>query len=422
MRSEEFFRAAERIIRPVSWLTLIILSVECVLKHVFGLPLPGWFTGILMPVLTAAAVGYLTNYIAIEMLFKPYLPTDRHWLRYATFGWWKQGLVPANKDRIGRVLGEEIPRNLIDPDELAEELGRAATEFLQDRDLLERFRATLLRFLQRNSAELTKFLLPYVEGALRMALRENLTTENLRRFWDEFVVDYLDNTANREQIAAVITQEFQRRSPDLALLLRNQLKAGVREYLIQKLHLLPSFLVPADLAAGLVDYLDWEHIQLRIAEKLDEPETRFAIREELAGLSTRIRTRLESPESQAQIAGFLSAGSHKLEEFLHEYLLTRLPDFTDAILSSERLWNAVEQEILPAARKSIGKYLRGDGKAAIIARLNLAERIERAVCEQDIGKFHRMIGTIADEHLIAIQVLGYLLGGIAGLLLAAAGR
>lgn len=74
------------------------------------------------------------------MLFKPYRRTDRHWLRYATFGIWRQGLIPANKDRIGRVLGEEIPRNLIDPDEIATEIGKAATELFENESLLLRLR------------------------------------------------------------------------------------------------------------------------------------------------------------------------------------------------------------------------------------------------------------------------------------------
>ncbi|UKI29602.1 MAG: hypothetical protein L6W00_16150 [Lentisphaeria bacterium] len=80
----------------------------------------------------------------------------------------------------------------------------------------------------------------------------------------------------------------------------------------------------------------------------------------------------------------------------------------------------IRNQILPALRKGIGNYLRGEGKAVLIARLNLPHRIEASVAAQDVTEFHRMILAIADEHLVAIQVLGYALGAIAGVLLAAA--
>ena len=73
--------------------------------------------------MTAAAVGFLTNFIAIEMLFKPYERTGFHWLRLLSLGLWKQGMVPANKAKIGHVLGEEIPERLLKPGEISREIG-----------------------------------------------------------------------------------------------------------------------------------------------------------------------------------------------------------------------------------------------------------------------------------------------------------
>ncbi|UKI29604.1 MAG: DUF445 family protein [Lentisphaeria bacterium] len=191
-RSDRILRSAEQIIRPVSWATLPVLVALPLLRRTGIWIAPGWVTDWAMPILTGAAVGYLTNFIAIEMLFKPYRRTDRHWLRYATFGIWRQGLIPANKDRIGRVLGEEIPRNLIDPDEIATEIGKAATELFENESLLLRLRDVATRFLQRYSERISEFIAPHVEEALRTGLRDNLTTENLRRLWDEVAAGYLN--------------------------------------------------------------------------------------------------------------------------------------------------------------------------------------------------------------------------------------
>ena len=165
--SDRLLRSAEQIIRPVSWATLPLLIALPLLRNAGLWSAPGWVTAWLMPILTGAAVGYLTNFIAIERLFKPYRRTDRHWFRYATLGIWRQGLIPDNKDRIGRVLGEEITRNLIDPDEIATEIGKAATELFENESLLLRLRDVATRFLQRYSERISEFIAPHVAEALR---------------------------------------------------------------------------------------------------------------------------------------------------------------------------------------------------------------------------------------------------------------
>ena len=418
-RSDRILRSAEQIIRPVSWATLPVLVALPLLRRTGIWIAPGWVTDWAMPILTGAAVGYLTNFIAIEMLFKPYRRTDRHWLRYATFGIWRQGLIPANKDRIGRVLGEEIPRNLIDPDEIATEIGKAATELFENESLLLRLRDVATRFLQRYSERISEFIAPHVEEALRTGLRDNLTTENLRRLWDEVAAGYLNAPENREKLASAIIDELRKRSPELAALLRDNLRSGVRDYLREKLRLLPRILVPADLAAGLVDYLDWEHIERQISEKLGEEPTQELIRDEVLRFTLRVREYLRSAEAQEHLRELLARGSTKLEEILHDYLQEKLPELADQTLRSPELWEMIRNQILPALRKGIGNYLRGEGKAVLIARLNLPHRIEASVAAQDVTEFHRMILAIADEHLVAIQVLGYALGAVAGVLLAA---
>ena len=60
-------------------------------------------------------------------------------------------------------------------------------------------------------------------------------------------------------------------------------------------------------------------------------------------------------------------------------------------------------------------FLREHGRDQVVARLRLAERVSEAVEKQDVEEFHKMINSIAAEHLGAIQVLGYLLGAIVGM-------
>lgn len=419
--SIRIIKLTERIVRPISWLTLAGLGVLLVLRLTGVWTASGWIAEWLLPILASAMVGYLTNFFAIEMLFKPYRRTDHHWLRYVMFGLWRQGLIPANKDQIGHKLAKEIPAKLIDPDEVAEDLSRAATELLENQSLLARIREVASRFLQRYSRPIAAFIAPHVEAALRAGLRDNLTPDNLRNLWDEMVAGYLSIPENRTRLAATVVEELRKRAPELTAMLHNNLRSGVHNYLQEKLHFLPKSLIPSDFVAGLVDYLDWEHIQRQVCEKLSEESTQQMIRDEMLHFLQRIRESFNAPETQQQLQEFLARGTKKLEEILHNYLQEKLPELADQTLRSPELWTALQEQLLPALRKWLGNYLRGDGKEVIITRLNLSHRIEAAIAAQDVTEFHQTLLSVIDEHLVAIQVLGYLLGAVAGVLLAAAG-
>jgi uncharacterized membrane protein YheB (UPF0754 family) len=61
--------------------------------------------------------------------------------------------------------------------------------------------------------------------------------------------------------------------------------------------------------------------------------------------------------------------------------------------------------------------IREIGTKSIIEKLDIKRRVESAVNGMDMAEFHSMLNQVMAEHLGAIQVLGYLLGAIAGLIL-----
>ena len=75
--TELFLRRLQKVLSIVSLATVVLL----LLQVTTGIAGPEWFRLYLFPVLLSAAVGYLTNYIAIEMLFKPYERREFHWIR-----------------------------------------------------------------------------------------------------------------------------------------------------------------------------------------------------------------------------------------------------------------------------------------------------------------------------------------------------
>ena len=105
----------------------------------------------------------------------------------------------------------------------------------------------------------------------------------------------------------------------------------------------------------------------------------------------------------------------KLKEKITVYLHDVFPKTVESALDSERLWNWFETSALPTLASMLSDYI-AEHRQDIIDNLKLADRIETAIDNQDVRQFHRMINEISAEHLGAIQVLGFVLGILAGLL------
>ncbi len=67
---------------------------------------------ILLPII-GALIGWITNYIAIRLLFRPYVPV-RLWLVPATF----QGLIPKRRLQIAESVGRVVAEKLFSVEEL----------------------------------------------------------------------------------------------------------------------------------------------------------------------------------------------------------------------------------------------------------------------------------------------------------------
>ncbi|MEF3254367.1 MAG: DUF445 family protein [Deferribacterales bacterium] len=80
-------------------------------------------------------VGYITNFIAIKMLFRPH---KRHWY---TFGW--QGVIPKNRSKLAREIGQLVGNELLREEDIKKSIQN------------EHFQAILSEFIRK---EISKFL------------------------------------------------------------------------------------------------------------------------------------------------------------------------------------------------------------------------------------------------------------------------
>jgi len=66
-----------------------------------------------------AGIGWVTNVVAIRLLFRPYRP-----YRLPLFGWSFQGLIPKRQKDIAAALGIVVSSQLITGEDVAQSLGR----------------------------------------------------------------------------------------------------------------------------------------------------------------------------------------------------------------------------------------------------------------------------------------------------------
>lgn len=391
---------------------LLTLPVLGLLQHCGVVPveLPVWLNP-LLAILVSAAVGYLTNYVAIKMLFEPYERTWKHWLPWVTLGWWQQGLVPRNKARIGREVGEQVESRLLNPQTIANELCVRAEALLSDESVLRRLRAESQEVLLAQVPNITGFLIPRIEESLVEKANEFLTPEAARQFWIDYIEPQLRSEDNRRIISQKVTQIARMYSPQLM----DYLKREVRHTCERACDRLP-FLV-RDVAKAIVPDLvmqtiSWDEVRERIFNGLNDPETLRYIQNELF---TQAEKYARSPEAQAQIAKVIDKTKGKLTTALQAYLREELPKWLASALDSEKLWDWVENDLLKNhIRSRVVRFLQTEGRDRIAQELHIAEKVSAAIEKQDLAEFHEMVNKVAAEHLGAIQVLGFVLGAIIG--------
>lgn len=75
------------------------------------------YYSLLFSPLVGGLIGWMTNVLAIKLIFRPYQPYKIPLLNYTV-----QGLIPRRKEEIAKILGEVIERELISLDDVMKNL------------------------------------------------------------------------------------------------------------------------------------------------------------------------------------------------------------------------------------------------------------------------------------------------------------
>ncbi|SES70301.1 DUF445 domain-containing protein [[Clostridium] polysaccharolyticum] len=115
--------------------------------------------------LIGALIGYITNYIAVKMLFRPLKPIMIGKFKVP----FTPGIIPKEKPRLAKAIGEIVGRRLVTKDGLE-------TMLLSD-NVKETLRNKISGIFQNSDTTLEHFLAANLSQEKTDSLRENITTE-----------------------------------------------------------------------------------------------------------------------------------------------------------------------------------------------------------------------------------------------------
>ena len=402
------FAAAEIVLLPLSFVTFAYVLVAAAFS-LFGVDvasrLPGWFAKWMLPVLVAAAIGYVTNWLAILMLFRPY--ERQRWLFL-----WPQGLLPRNKAKMAREIGQKVGTELLPPESLAAELENEVRGYMSRPDVISRVREMVQQMLGRHEKYIVGLIVPQLERASGDILEKVLTPGRIRAFWDETLGSRLNDPETRDFLARKIIEVIDANAPELVRSIRGKL----REYVISKVPIPDMFSGIRTSVADLVVefFADTETVRGMLSDWLLQSRTQNMFKEKLLLLGEKANEWLMSEQGQVKLEAFAADLREKGRGFISAYIHESLPKLVSQAFGSEKLWHWVEDTALPSAREKALAFL-SKNKDVIAEKLCLSKRIEDAINKQDIERFHKMLNDVAAQHLSAIQVLGYVLGAAVGL-------
>ncbi len=420
--SERFFAAAELACLPLSFATFGYIVAETVCRRIVGSTaltpaadsaLGRW----IVPVLAAAAIGYVTNWLAIKMLFEPHERTWRHWIPWLTLGFWRQGLLPKNKAKMARELGQTFGRRLLNPEKLVAELSAKAESCLSDPETVAQLKAQARGLLREHADTVAEFATAEIERAAGEFLDRTLTPEKVRDFWDRAIAPRLADEGTRAAIVEKIIAIARKSAPGLSKTIQRELRAHLRSRLGNSImgQFVPDEALDFVIDSMLTYFADDETIRRKITDWLREPGTSALLKEKLVLVGEHATAWIHGEEGSAAMGGFAAEIKNKTRGELSNYVKTAIPDFVGTALDSPKLWEWSEKSGLPALRRKLVAYLDENGDR-IVSSFDLPGRIESAVNALDTAGFQTMLDRLMAQHLSAIQVLGYILGAAVGAL------
>ena len=134
-----------------------------------------------------AGIGWITNYVAIKMLFRPYKEINLVFFKI-------QGLLPKRKHEIGESIAEVIQEELVSLQEILKSLdGNKLEEKMSeviDKILEEKLQKEITRNFPMLAMFLSSDMLEKIKGVIKNSILEN--KDNIIRMFSDYLEENVD--------------------------------------------------------------------------------------------------------------------------------------------------------------------------------------------------------------------------------------
>ena len=206
----------------------------------------------------------------------------------------------------------------------------------------------------------------------------------------------------------MILDELKEQVPGLV----GEVRAGIANKLRESIPDYPLLRNLPDKIAG--ENFLWRRLEQSVKGKLSGPDADETVQQKLAEFEARMESYIDSPDLEADIAALKQDGEigdalTSMSDDLAEKLLEFLED--------ELVWRFIREKAIPNVRVFLQIQITRN-KDAIITGLDLPGHIRKSIEELKPERVHRLVDEISGNELGMIQLLGFVLGGLAGFVLA----
>lgn len=216
---------------------------------------------IIIPVIVGAIIGYFTNWLAIKMLFRPHYEKKLFGFRMP----FTPGLIPKERYRISKSIGETVGVYLLSPDTIIEALGKSNTEekirqWMEEKvERLKESNKSLKDIIIGFSEKSYYSLINIVENNIKSIIISQIREEKFKSLVYKSIEDKINNI-DVDNIYGLINEKFKGFLNELAL--SPELKNKIVNILQSKIDQFSegdrilSEAIPEDIVLGINKYLD----------------------------------------------------------------------------------------------------------------------------------------------------------------------
>ena len=120
---------------------------------------------------------------------------------------------------------------------------------------------------------------------------------------------------------------------------------------------------------------------------LANEETQETLRQNLVDYADQMTTWIKNEDGQRVLADVIREIRIRGENFLRAYIREKVPELVNKVISSEKISEKLEKDILPSLGNKLAQFI-DENRAAILGKLRLEQRVTETVHRMDVKHFH----------------------------------